>query len=100
MVCQDKRTYMIGRLVAPPSFPRVIRPRTAHRSKHVPSENPRADVIHAPPCPLIIHTSRAPFLPVHLLPCARGEKPFEQLKAANSERILETLARTNGVTIK
>src|ERR1700722_370939 len=100
MVCQDKCSYMIGRLLAPPPFPRVVRPRTAYRSKHVPSENPRADVLHAPSCPFIIHTSRAPFLPVHLLPCAREEKPFEQLKAANSEGILETLARTSGVTIK
>src|SRR6266849_6727919 len=99
MVCEDKRRYVIRRLLPPPSFPRVIWPRTAHRSEHVPPENPRAQVLHAPPRPLIIRTSRAPFLPLHLLPGTRGEKPLEQLRAANSERILEALARTSGETI-
>src|SRR5438309_806999 len=57
MVRQDKRRHVIRRLFAPPPFPRLIRPWAAHRPKHVPAENPRADVLHASPRPLIISAS-------------------------------------------
>jgi hypothetical protein len=100
MVCQDERGNMIGRFVTPLSFPGVVWPRAAHRSKHVPTENPRSDVLHASLRPLIIDTSRAAFLAVHLLPRACGEEPLEQLRATNAKRIVETLARPSGVTIK
>src|SRR3984893_2400902 len=46
MMRQHKSRHMIWRFLAPPSFPRVIWPRTADRSKHVSSQNPRADVLH------------------------------------------------------
>src|SRR5579864_6994475 len=55
MVRQDKRGYVIRGLFTPPPLPRLVRPGTAHRSKHVPSENPRANVFHASPRPLIIN---------------------------------------------
>src|SRR6266542_4544317 len=91
---------MIGRFITPPSFPGVVRPRAAHRSKHVPTENPRPYVFHAPLRPLIIDTGRAAFLSVHLLPRVCGEEPLEQLRTTNAKRIIETLVRPSGVTIK
>src|SRR5947207_2657616 len=91
---------MIGRFITPPSFPGVVRPRAAHRSKHVPTENPRPYVLHAPLRPLIIDTGRAAFLAVHLLPRVCGEEPLEQLLTTNAKRIIETLVRPSGVTIK
>src|SRR3981081_382062 len=97
MMSKNKRRHMIWRLLAPPSFPRFIRPRTTHRSEHVPPQNPSADVLHGSLCPLVIDASRTAFLAVHLLPRARGEEPLEQLRAANAERIVETLVRPGGV---
>src|ERR1051326_7355587 len=77
MVRQHKRRYVIRRFFAPPPFPRLVGPGAAYWSKHIPSQNPRANVLHASSRPLIIHPSGAPFHPVHLLPCARREKPLE-----------------------
>src|SRR5579859_5191672 len=55
MVRQHKRRHMIRRFFTPPPFPRLVRPGAADRPKHVASQNPRADVLHAPPRPLIIN---------------------------------------------
>src|SRR5689334_14466867 len=57
MVSQDKRRYVIRGLFTPPPIPRLVRPWATYRSKHVPSQNPRADVFHASPRPLIINAS-------------------------------------------
>src|ERR1051326_7368800 len=57
MVRQDECRYVIRGLVPPPPFPLFIRPWAAHRSKHVPSQNPRANVFHASPRPFVIHAS-------------------------------------------
>src|ERR1700730_6597194 len=100
MVGQDKRRDMVWRFLAPPPFPRVIRPGATHRSEHVPTKNPRANVVHSSSRPLIVDTSRTTLLPVHLLPRPRGEEPLEQFRATHAERIVETLAWPSGVTIK
>src|SRR6478752_7717948 len=55
MVRQHERRYMIGRLFAPPSFPGIVWPRTAHRAKHIASQNPCANILHSSPRPLVIH---------------------------------------------
>src|ERR1051325_6554206 len=100
MVGQDEGRNMIGWLLAPPSFPCVVRPRSAHRSKHVTAQNPRAYVLHTPPRPLVINTSRTTFVAVHLLPCARREKPLKQFRTSNAKGIFNALPRPSGVTIK
>src|SRR5438445_2025438 len=38
---EDRR--VIRRLLAPPTLPAVVRPRTSHRTEHVASKNPGAD---------------------------------------------------------
>src|SRR5438045_2442776 len=96
VVRQHERRNMIGRFVTPPSFPGVVGPWTAHRPEHVPAENPRAHVLHPSLRPLIIHTSRAAFLPLHLLPCACGKEPLKQLRATNAKRIVQTLGGPSG----
>src|SRR5262245_19879637 len=40
MVSEDEDWNVIRRIVSPPSFPVHVRPGTANRSEHVPSENP------------------------------------------------------------
>src|SRR3954452_23135497 len=57
MVRQYKGWHMVWRFLTPPSFPRIVRPRPAHRAKHVASKNPRADVFHASPRPFVINAS-------------------------------------------
>jgi hypothetical protein len=61
---------------------------------------------HAPTfsMPRCAHSSSTPggatFLAVHLLPRVCGEEPLEQLRTTNAKRIIETLVRPSGVTIK
>src|SRR5438045_457448 len=100
MVGQHEGRHMIGRLFTPPSFPRVVRPGPAHRSKHVTAQNPRADVLHSEARPLVINISRTTFMAVHLLPCTRGEEPLKQFRISNAKGSFNALPRPCGVTIK
>ena len=45
VMCQDEDEDVVRRLLAPPSFPGLVGPRAAHRTKHVPSENPRTHIL-------------------------------------------------------
>src|ERR1700722_15243040 len=41
---QHEDIAMIGRFLAPPSLPLIIRPRTSHRTEHVAAQYPSADI--------------------------------------------------------
>ena len=43
MMREYKSWCMVRRIVTPPAFPAFIRPGTAHRPKHIASEDPRTD---------------------------------------------------------
>src|SRR5437867_2281620 len=47
MMSQDGDWNVIRRVVAPPAFPVHVRPGTANRSEHVPSENPCPNILKA-----------------------------------------------------
>src|SRR5215472_3523795 len=40
---EDEDRHVIRRFLAPPAFPGLIGPRSAHGTKHVSAENPRAN---------------------------------------------------------
>src|SRR5260370_1417225 len=72
---EHKDRRVIWRLVSPPAFPTLIRPRSAHGAKHIPPENISADPFEAPRCDIVVDAGLATFVPVHPLPGARLSVP-------------------------
>src|SRR5215475_8104508 len=96
---QHEDGRVIRRLVAPPAFPAVVRPRAADGTKHVATENPGADSAKALLCDSVVDSGFSIVVAVHRSPDAGVEKPFHQLGAAYAERILEILVRPDTVAI-
>src|SRR5690348_2307938 len=93
MMGQDEHRGVIRWLVAPPALPFVVRPRAADRSEHVAAEDPGADAGEALRGDVVVDARLAAVLAVHVLPRSRGEEPLHQRDPADSDRILEHLAR-------
>jgi hypothetical protein len=91
---------MIGRVVAPPSFPAIVGPGSSDGTEHISSQNPSADFLDATRCELVIRSCRATILAEHLVKGAGGENPLVQCATADSERIVEVLVRPGTVAIK
>ncbi len=100
MMCQHKRRDAVRRIIAPPSFPRIVRPCAANRAEHITAQNPGAYILHSSLGPLIVNARRATLMPVHLLPGLRREKPLEQLRSTEAERILDALVSAGSVAIE
>ena len=90
---QHEDGRVIRGLVTPPALPALVRPRAADGTEHVAPEDPGADPVEALRRQVVVHARLAVFVAVHPLPGARVEEPVEHLRAADSERVLEILAR-------
>src|SRR5262245_4788902 len=92
---------VIGRLVAPPPLPLVVGPLPAHRSEHVATEDPGADVAEAALHELVVDARRAlgPLVATHLPECAGREHPFMQRLTSGAERFFAALPRPRAVTV-
>src|SRR5262249_5950157 len=81
---QDKHGHVVRRLVAPPAFPTLVRPRPANWAKHVAAENPRANSGKALLGNLVIDAGFSVFLAMHHSPNTSMEKPFHQLRTVDA----------------
>src|SRR5215469_5886262 len=90
---------VIGRSVAPPSFPTLIEPCTAHRSKHIPPDNPSTDIVEATRNQVIVDTGNSTVLALHSVKRTRLEHPVVQCEPAHPQWIFETLIRTGSITV-
>src|SRR5581483_8658998 len=90
---------VIRRLVAPPTLPRVVGPRSSHRPEHVPAEDPGAEAGESERCHIVVDSRLTVRLSVHLAPHARLEEPLHQLGSVHAERMLEILIRPGAVTV-
>src|SRR5208283_1302473 len=85
---------VVGRVLAPPAWPRIVAPGSAAATEHVASHDRGADVCSA----LLDHRGAgvglAALLAVHLPELLEREEPLVQLHPAYSERILLALVRT------
>src|SRR5262249_35220182 len=100
MVCEDEDRRVVGRIVAPPSFPALVEPRPADRPKHVASQDPRADVAETARRKFVVGSGRAALSAMHPLKGAGGKRPFVQRAAAGAERIVAVLVGSGAVTVK
>ena len=99
MIGEHEDGRVIRRLVSPPAFPAVVRPRAPDGTKHVTPENPGTDPGAAVRSNIVVYARLAIFIAVHVLPGARVEEPVKQGEAADSERILKILARPGTVAV-
>src|SRR5690606_10345549 len=100
IVCEHEHRHVIGRVLAPPAAPGLVRPRPAHRSEHVPSHDPRADVLERLRGEVIVEAGRSAFLAEHRLPeGAGGEEPGVERLPAAAERVLLVLRGTGAVAV-
>ena len=99
MMSQHEDRRVIRRLVTPPAFPAVIRPRASDGAEHVPAENPGADPGEALRRDIVIDAGFSIWMTVHSLPRTRVEEPAKQFRPADAERIVKVLARSGAVPV-
>jgi hypothetical protein len=86
---------MIGRLVAPPAAPGLIRPGTTHRAEHIATEDPGSDVFESLGGNIVIDAGFAFAGSVHALKDARVKEPVESLRPTHAERMIQILLYTS-----
>src|SRR5215510_6192431 len=67
MMRQHEGRCVKRRVLTPPAFPVLIRPRAAKRAEHVAAQNPRADVLDTARGEIIVYSSGARVLAVQQL---------------------------------
>jgi len=97
---QNEYWNMIGWVIASPSFPIRIFPRTTNRPKHVPPEDPSANVLNPPCSEVIVDPLGSSFTQgLHSLKRLSWNKPLMQISAANAEGIIDILIGPSSVSI-
>src|SRR5436309_16004935 len=79
--------WILGRNMFGP----VRGPWPPHRTKHVPPQDPSADILERALSHLVVDASPAAALALHLVPDLRLKEPGEHLRPTHSERILQIL---------
>jgi hypothetical protein len=96
----DRRSWVIGEyedgsvvrwIVAPPSLPGVVRPRSSNRPEHVAAQDPRPNVAEPTRREVVINAGRASVTAKHLSKCTGGKGPFVQRNATDSKWIVDVL---------
>ena len=85
MMREHENRRVVRRVVTPPAFPLVIRPCATNWSEHIAAQNPRADALRSALRKIVVNTSRAFVLALHLLKRARWNEPLMKVFAANAQ---------------
>jgi hypothetical protein len=72
---------------APPALPALVQPRAAHRTEHVSSEDPRADIFDSARGEILVGSRLALRVPEHLLKGSRWVEPFMQCRSPLAQGI-------------
>src|SRR5690348_8199 len=97
---QHEHWRMIGRILPPPTAPRVVAPRPAHGAEHVAAHDVRPDLIPAAFRKIIVGTCGPVRFSLHLAKRARDHKPVVERLASDAEPVLPVLARTSAVPVE
>src|SRR5277367_6634104 len=65
VVGENEDRGMVGRVVAPPAFPVLVRPRPSDRAEHVAADDPCSNAFEATENEVIVNSGRATVLAVH-----------------------------------
>lgn len=94
MMREDENRLMIHRVIAPPTFPRIIQPGTADGPEHIPAHDPGADIVETPRGKVVIDSGLAVFVSEQVrLKRACRERPPMKSCSADTQRVLPTLVR-------
>jgi len=91
---------VVGWIVAPPSLPSVVRPRSPDWTEHVATQDRRTDMVEPAGGEVVINARRAAIAPKHPLKCAGGEGPLVQREATDPKRVVQVLVRARAVAIE
>ena len=101
VVGQHEHWDVIDRILAPPTPPALIWPRSANRPEHVPAENPSPDVLKASSGKVIINArSSALATEQVLLKRSCGEGPAMKRGAAHAEWVADVLVWARAETVE
>jgi hypothetical protein len=94
VVSEHEDGHVVRRILAPPSFPLIVWPRSSNRTEHISTEDPCAKVVKGPRNEVIVDAGFSALLSDHLSTATRFEHPFVELRTANAERIRSALIWT------
>src|SRR6266516_2473089 len=100
IVCAYEDRMVEGRIVAPPSLPRVVAPRPRAATEHVPTHDGRAGSAEDVLGEGRARADFAAFLAVALAERSERNQPIVELLTADSERMLRALVGTGDVAVK
>ena len=72
---EHKDRRMVGRIVAPPTFPGIVLPWTANRSEHIAAHDPCANILERLRGKIVIDAHRPAAFSGHPLKGFRWEQP-------------------------
>ncbi len=87
-MCQYESWRMIRRIVAPPTFPSIVRPFPTNRSEHVATQNEGTETFHCASGELVIKASFTALFSLHLMKRPRREKPLKDFVASQTKRMI------------
>src|ERR1700733_1437059 len=96
---QHEHGRVVGRSLAPPAFPGIVQPRTAHRTEHVAAQYPGANILEHLCSKIVVDSCGSSALTVDILEYFRMHKPRVQFEPAHSHRIVELLPGTGAEAI-
>src|SRR4029077_17973727 len=92
MVREDKDRHMVRWIGAPPAFPLIVRPRSAHRPEHVAAPDPGAEIPERACREVVVDAGRPAVSALDLpLEGAGWKEPLVQLFAAAAQRLVLAL---------
>src|SRR6476619_4797238 len=92
MVGQDEDRDMVRWIGAPPAFPLIVRPGSAHRSEHVAAHAPGAEIRERTCREVVVYAGHPAVSPLDVpLEGAGWKQPLVQLFAAAAQRLITAL---------
>ena len=91
VVGEYERRRVVGRIVAPPSLPRVVGPGAADRAEHVAAEDEGAEVIHRPVREFVVQIDGAISVAVHRAEGFCVKEPLKDFGTAEAKRVVQAL---------
>jgi hypothetical protein len=98
---ENEDRHVVHGIVAPPTLPTVVGPRSTNWTKHVAPDDPCSDTLKPSHDHIVVKPRRSTLRQlVHLVMSTRGKLPAEDRETAHSNRIGKILVGTGTVAVK
>ena len=99
MVGEHEDRRVVGRVIAPPSLPGVIGPRSSDRAEHIAAQDPRTNIVKSVRRKFVVRTRGATIFSMHSAKRPGSESPFVQGHTTHTKRMLEVLVGTCAIAV-